>query len=73
MGRLRTSVRAAATVAAIGVFLTWTTTNAITLDGTQGPNNGWLVVIVAAFALDGPARSRAARASPWWVSWGQES
>ena len=23
----------------------------MTLDGTQGPNNGWLVLIVAAFAL----------------------
>lgn len=23
----------------------------MTLNGTQGPNNGWLVVIVAAFAL----------------------
>ena len=51
MGRLRTSVRAVAAVAVIGVFLTWTRTDGITLDGTQGPNNGWLVVIVAAFAF----------------------
>ena len=35
----------------IGVFLTWTTDEPVTLNGTQGPNNGWLAVIVAAFAL----------------------
>jgi hypothetical protein len=37
--------------AAVGVFSTWTTAGPVTLNGTQGPNNGWLVVIVAAFAL----------------------
>jgi cardiolipin synthase len=35
----------------VGVFLTWTTDGPLTLNGTQGPNNGWLAVIVAAFAL----------------------
>ena len=35
----------------IGVFSTWTTDEPVTLNGTQGPNNGWLAVIVAAFAL----------------------
>ncbi len=35
----------------IGVFLTWTSDEPVTLNGTQGPNNGWLAVIVAAFAL----------------------
>ena len=44
--------------AAIGVFLTWTSDGPVSLDGTQGPNNGWLVLIVAAFAL-GWARSMA--------------
>jgi hypothetical protein len=43
-------------VAVVGVFLTWTSDGALTLNGTQGPNNGWLVVIVAAFAV-GWARS----------------
>jgi hypothetical protein len=38
-------------VAVLGVFCTWTSADSITLNGTQGPNNGWLVVIVAAFAL----------------------
>ena len=37
--------------AIVGVFLTWTSDGPVDLDGTQGPNNGWLVVIVAAFAL----------------------
>lgn len=31
--------------------MTWTTDGPVRLDGTQGPNNGWLVLIVAAFAL----------------------
>ena len=35
----------------MGVFSTWTSEGPLTLNGTQGPNNGWLVVIVAAFAI----------------------
>ena len=31
--------------------MTWTKDGSVHLDGTQGPNNGWLVLIVAAFAL----------------------
>jgi FtsH-binding integral membrane protein len=31
----------------IGVFSTWTTAGSVTLNGTEGPNNGWLVVILA--------------------------
>ena len=41
----------AVVVAVVGVFLTWTSVGSASLDGTQGPNNGWLVVIVAALAL----------------------
>ena len=41
----------AVVVAVVGVFLTWTSVGSASLDGTQGPNNGWLVVIVAGFAL----------------------
>jgi hypothetical protein len=37
--------------AAIGVLLTWTSDGPVRLDGMQGPNNGWLVLIVAAFAV----------------------
>jgi hypothetical protein len=48
----------AVAVAAVGVFSTWTRDGPVSLNGTQGPNNGWLVLIVAAFSL-GWARSMA--------------
>lgn len=35
----------------VGVFLTWTSDGPVDLDGVQGPNDGWLVLILAAFAL----------------------
>lgn len=38
-------------VAIAGVFTTWLTDDPVKLNGAQGPNNGWLVVIVAAIAL----------------------
>jgi hypothetical protein len=38
-------------VVTLGVFSTWTTDGPVTLNGIEGPNNGWLVVILAAFAL----------------------
>ena len=41
----------AVVVALLGVFVTWTSVGNASLDGTQGPNNGWLVVIVGVFAL----------------------
>ena len=31
----------------VGVFSTWLTDGPVTLNGTQGPNNGWLVVLIA--------------------------
>ena len=37
--------------AAIGVFLPWTHDGPVRLDGLEGPNNGWLVLIVAGLAL----------------------
>jgi hypothetical protein len=52
----RLVVWVAIAVAVVGVFSTWTGDGPLTLNGTQGPNNGWLVVIVAAFAV-GWARS----------------
>ena len=55
---MRLVVWIAIAAAAIGVFSTWTDDGPVSLDGTQGPNNGWLVLIVAAFAL-GWARSMA--------------
>jgi hypothetical protein len=50
-GRRATAARIAIAAVVIGVFLTWTSDEPVTLNGTQGPNNGWLAVIVAAFAL----------------------
>ena len=38
-------------LAAVGIFLPWSSDGPVRLDGTQGPNNGWLVLIVAALAL----------------------
>jgi hypothetical protein len=34
-----------------GVFSTWTTVGPVTLNGTQGPNHGWLVVVLTAPAI----------------------
>ena len=36
---------------AIGVFLTWTSDDPVDLNGIQGPNDGWLVLILSVFAL----------------------
>ena len=41
----------------MGAFLTWTSDGPVRLNGIQGPNNGWLVLILAALAL-GWSRSR---------------
>ena len=49
--RYAIAARIAIAAVVIGVFLTWTADDPVTLNGTQGPNNGWLAVIVAAFAL----------------------
>jgi hypothetical protein len=38
-------------VAAAGVFATWTSAGPVGLDGVEGPNNGWLVLILAGLAL----------------------
>ena len=35
----------------MGVFCTWTKDGPVSLNGTQGPHDGWLVVIVAVPAL----------------------
>ena len=38
-------------LAVIGIFLPWSCAESVRLDGTEGPNNGWLVLIVAVLAL----------------------
>lgn len=35
----------------VGVFSTWATAGPVTLNGIEGPNDGWLVVILAALAV----------------------
>ncbi len=35
----------------VGVFVTWVSDGPVRLDGTQGPNNGWLAAIMAVLAL----------------------
>ena len=43
--------RIAVAAVLLGVFVTWLADGPVRLDGTQGPNNGWLALIVAALAL----------------------
>jgi hypothetical protein len=38
-------------VVIVAVFTTWLTGDDITLNGTQGPNDGWLAVLVALMAF----------------------
>ena len=49
--RRRLVCRIAVAAALVGVFVTWVADGPIRLDGTQGPNNGWLAAIVAGLAL----------------------
>jgi hypothetical protein len=40
-------------VAVVGVFGTWRSAGPVSLDGFEGPHNGWLVIIFALIALAG--------------------
>jgi hypothetical protein len=42
---------AALAAALLGAFLTWTSDGGVHLGGTEGPNNGWLIVIVSALGI----------------------
>ena len=42
-------------LAIVGVFGTWRTTESVSLDGFEGPHNGWLVIIFGLIALAGVA------------------
>jgi hypothetical protein len=49
----------AVSVAMVAVSTTWLTDEPVTLNGAQGPNNGWLVVVlVASLVLGGAALAR---------------
>ena len=45
--------RAAIVVTIVGVFGTWRNAGPVSLDGVEGPHNGWLVIIFALVALAG--------------------
>ena len=43
--------RIAVAAVLVGVFVTWIADGPVKLDGTEGPNNGWLAAIMAVVAL----------------------
>jgi hypothetical protein len=40
-------------LAVVGVFGTWRSSGAVSLDGFQGPHNGWMVIVFGLIALVG--------------------
>jgi hypothetical protein len=40
-------------LAIVGVFGTWRSVGAVSLDGLEGPHNGWLVILFGLIALTG--------------------
>jgi hypothetical protein len=53
MSRLAWACRAAILLAVVGCFGTWRSSGPVTLDGVQGPHNGWLVIVFGLIALIG--------------------
>jgi len=53
VSRLAWASRAAILLAIVGVFGTWRTSGAVSLDGFEGPHNGWLVIVFGLIALAG--------------------
>ena len=51
--RTRLVCTGAILLAIAGVFGTWRNAGAVSLDGFEGPHNGWLVIIFALIALAG--------------------
>ena len=49
--RQRLVCRVGVAAVLVGVFVTWVADGPVRLDGTQGPNNGWLAAIIAGLAL----------------------
>ena len=48
----------------MGVFGTWRTSGAVSLDGFEGPHNGWLVIVFGLIALAGVG----AAARGFWIA-----
>ena len=53
MSRFAWAARGAILLAVIGVFGTWRSAGPVSLDGFQGPHNGWLVIVFGLIALLG--------------------
>jgi len=53
VSRLGWTCRAAAVATILGVFGTWRTVGPVSLDGLEGPHDGWLVVVFVVVALAG--------------------
>jgi hypothetical protein len=53
VSRLAWAGRVAMLLAVVGVFGTWRSAGAVSLDGFQGPHNGWLVIVFGMIALLG--------------------
>jgi hypothetical protein len=49
----RIGVPALLALAVLGVFGTWRTAASVSLNGLEGPHDGWLVILFALFALAG--------------------
>ena len=47
------TARALIFLAIVGVFGTWRSSGHVSLDGFEGPHNGWIVIIFALIALAG--------------------
>jgi hypothetical protein len=52
-GRVGLVCRGAIVLAIVGVFGTWRRAGPVSLDGFEGPHNGWLVIVFALIALAG--------------------
>jgi hypothetical protein len=53
VSRIAWAERLAFFLAVVGVFGTWRTIGPVSLDGFQGPHNGWLVIVFGLIALIG--------------------
>ena len=53
MSRLGWAGRAAILLAFVGVFGTWRSSGHVSLNGFEGPHNGWLVIVFGLIALAG--------------------
>jgi len=53
VSRLAWASRGAILLAFVGVFGTWRSSGAVSLNGFEGPHNGWLVIVFGLIALAG--------------------